>query len=94
MPPSPPDSAPPKPAPAPAPALDVTAPAFSRILVVDDEEPMRHMLELLLRREGYEVVTAESGEAAIACLQDSPMCACRAWAGWAWWSGPGPSGRS
>ena len=31
---------------------------------------MRHMLELLLRREGYEVVTAESGEAAIACLQD------------------------
>ncbi|MCX4240275.1 sigma-54 dependent transcriptional regulator [Paraliomyxa miuraensis] len=39
-------------------------------MVVDDEEPMRHMLELLLRREGYEVVTAESGETAVQRLQD------------------------
>jgi two-component system response regulator AtoC len=46
------------------------APGFSRVLVVDDEEPMRHVLDLLLRREGYEVVTAESGEAAIGRLQD------------------------
>lgn len=53
-------------------AHDVLAPDaadFKRILVVDDEEAMRHMLDLLLRREGYEVHTADSGEAAIAALQ-------------------------
>ncbi|MBL4687750.1 MAG: sigma-54-dependent Fis family transcriptional regulator [Nannocystaceae bacterium] len=52
-------------------ADDVLAPDaadFKRILVVDDEEAMRHMLDLLLRREGYEVHTADSGEAAIAIL--------------------------
>lgn len=42
---------------------------FKRVLVVDDEEAMRHMLDLLLRREGYEVTTADSAEAAIAVLQ-------------------------
>ena len=40
-------------------------PDFSRVLVVDDEEPMRHMLQLLLSREGYEVDTVASGEAAV-----------------------------
>jgi DNA-binding NtrC family response regulator len=66
---SPPDPAVPERA---APALDlaVQPPGFSRVLVVDDEEPMRHVLELLLRREGYEVATAESGEAAVLRLQD------------------------
>lgn len=49
---------------------ELEAPGFSRVLVVDDEEPMRHMLELVLRREGYEVTAAESGEAAVQCLQD------------------------
>ncbi len=39
------------------------------MLVVDDEEPMRHMLGLLLRREGYEVETAVSGEAAVEHLR-------------------------
>ncbi|MCA9580093.1 MAG: sigma-54-dependent Fis family transcriptional regulator, partial [Myxococcales bacterium] len=34
-------------------------------LVVDDEEPMRHMLELLLRRAGFSVKTVESGERAL-----------------------------
>jgi two-component system response regulator AtoC len=38
---------------------------FSRILIVDDEEPMRHMLELLLRRAGFEVLSAASGEQAL-----------------------------
>lgn len=32
-----------------------------RILVVDDEEPMRHMLKILLGQEGYEVETAVDG---------------------------------
>lgn len=48
--------------------FDVDA-RFARILVVDDEEPMRHMLELLLRREGFEVFTAPSGEAALDLLE-------------------------
>jgi two-component system, NtrC family, response regulator PilR len=32
-----------------------------RILVVDDEESIREFLEIMLRKEGYEVVTAEDG---------------------------------
>lgn len=32
-----------------------------RILVVDDEEPMRHMLKILLEQEGYQVDTATDG---------------------------------
>ena len=46
---------------------------FSRILVVDDEEPMRHMLELLLRRAGYEVRSAASGEAALELTDAEPV---------------------
>ncbi len=49
------------------------APSSSRILVVDDERSMREMLEILLRREGYEVVVAENGTAAIAILQQRPF---------------------
>ncbi|MEM9459171.1 MAG: sigma-54 dependent transcriptional regulator [Myxococcota bacterium] len=45
-------------------------PDFSRVLVVDDEEPMRHMLHLLLTREGYDVVAVGSGEAAVERLDD------------------------
>ncbi len=54
----------------PSPEVEREVPGFSRVLVVDDEEPMRHMLELLLRREGYEVTTAESAEAAVHRLED------------------------
>ncbi|MFO7563403.1 MAG: sigma-54 dependent transcriptional regulator [Enhygromyxa sp.] len=49
------------------------AAGFSRILVVDDEEPMRHMLELLLRRAGFEVRCAPSGEAALALLESESV---------------------
>ena len=45
----------------------------SRILIVDDERSMREMLEILLRREGYDVTTAENGSAAIALLQKHPF---------------------
>ena len=41
---------------------------FARVLVVDDEAPLRHMLEVLLGREGYAVLHAESAEAAIDVL--------------------------
>ncbi len=41
---------------------------FTRVLVVDDEDALRHMLELLLRRERYTVLHAQSAEAAIDVL--------------------------
>src|SRR5262245_60475878 len=40
-----------------------------RILVVDDERSMRELLAIVLRREGYEVLLAESGKSAIATLE-------------------------
>jgi len=40
-----------------------------RVLVVDDEENLRHMLTVLLKREGYEVSAVGNGEAALAELQ-------------------------
>ena len=42
---------------------------FSRVLVVDDEEALRHVLDLLFRREGFEVLEASSGEQAVEVLQ-------------------------
>ncbi len=44
-----------------------------RILVVDDERSMRELLAIVLRREGYEVLLAESGKAAIATLEREPI---------------------
>ncbi len=45
-------------------------PAVTRILVVDDEENLRHLLSEMLTHEGYEVVTACDGEEALARLTD------------------------
>ncbi len=42
---------------------------MNRILIVDDEQSMRELLSLLLRKEGYEVVTAENGAAALKAIQ-------------------------
>ena len=39
-----------------------------RVLVVDDEENIRLVLRTLLRKQGYEVEVAESGEAALALV--------------------------
>jgi two-component system response regulator PilR (NtrC family) len=41
----------------------------ARVLVVDDERSMRELLALMLRKEGYDVVVADGGEAAVAALQ-------------------------
>jgi two-component system response regulator AtoC len=38
---------------------------LKRILVIDDEESMRHMLTLILKREGYEVQAVEKGSEAL-----------------------------
>ncbi len=43
---------------------------MKKILVVDDEQSMREFLSIMLRRESFEVSTAESGDEAIALLQD------------------------
>src|SRR3989344_344368 len=40
-----------------------------RILVVDDEESLREFLEIMLKRENYEVSTAENGEKALKLLK-------------------------
>ena len=36
----------------------------SRILVVDDEESIREFLEIMLKKEGYEITLAEDGQKA------------------------------
>ena len=45
----------------------------ARILVVDDERSMRELLAIVLRREGYEVLLATSGQAAIETLEREPV---------------------
>ena len=41
------------------------------ILVVDDEQSMREMLDYLLSKQGYQVSSAESGKRAIEMLDES-----------------------
>src|SRR3989442_14197898 len=41
-----------------------------RILIVDDEEVLRDVLEAVLRPEGFDVVMASTGEQALAILDD------------------------
>ena len=40
-----------------------------RVLVVDDERSMRELLSIVLKREGYDVVLADSGRAAVTALE-------------------------
>jgi CheY-like chemotaxis protein len=42
---------------------------MDRILVVDDERPVRDALAALLRQEGYRVVVAESGHVAVEAIE-------------------------
>ncbi len=49
-----------------------------RILIIDDEESFRHMLSIILSKEGYEVETAPNGEEALQKLSsfsfDQVLC--------------------
>ena len=45
------------------------AAAPSRVLVVDDERSMRELLSIVLRRDGYEVLVAADGKAALEVLK-------------------------
>src|SRR5688572_19298109 len=48
----------------------VTAAATaSRVLVVDDERSMRELLSIVLKRDGYDVLVAETGRAAVEILK-------------------------
>jgi CheY-like chemotaxis protein len=40
-----------------------------RILVVDDEKPVREAMSLLLKQEGYRVVVAECGHTAVSAIE-------------------------
>ena len=44
-----------------------------RILIVDDEENFRHMLSVILIKEGYEVETASNGEEGLQKAVASPF---------------------
>lgn len=57
----------------------VTSSADKRkVLIVDDEGGMRHMLSVLLEREGYEIDTAEDGRAGLEKIKDNvyDLCLC------------------
>ena len=43
-----------------------------KILIVDDEESLVETLKVLLKREGFDTITAVSGSEAIEKLQDGP----------------------
>jgi two-component system response regulator AtoC len=44
-----------------------------RVLVVDDEKNMRHMLSVILEKAGYEVALAADGREGLACMESSPF---------------------
>ncbi len=44
---------------------------MTKILVVDDEKNIRRLYETELKREGYEVMTAESAEDALELMEES-----------------------
>ena len=46
---------------------------FERVLIVDDDDALRESLGLILSAEGYELVYAADGEAALAQLDETPV---------------------
>ena len=61
--------------PADSPFHPVPTPAArprATVLVVDDEEPLLKLVALCLEREGYAVLTAPNGEAALRVLEARP----------------------
>ena len=44
-----------------------------RVLIVDDEENFRHMLSVILKKEGYDVEAASNGEEALQKISLSPF---------------------
>jgi two-component system response regulator AtoC len=48
-------------------------PELKKILVVDDESSMRHMLQLVLEKEGYQVTETAEGGVALELLREEPF---------------------
>jgi len=46
---------------------------FNRLLIVDDDDALRESLELLLSAEGYRVLTADCGEAALETISEATV---------------------
>jgi CheY-like chemotaxis protein len=44
--------------------------AMKRILIIEDEKPLREAFAFLLRSEGFEVFLAENGKAGLECLAE------------------------
>ncbi|WBV41705.1 ATP-binding protein [Pseudoroseomonas cervicalis] len=62
-----------EPAPAPATPGDASAAAPGRLLLVEDEAPLRRLAERALARAGWEVMAAEDAESALELLEgDAP----------------------
>jgi CheY-like chemotaxis protein len=49
----------------------LSVPRYHRICIVDDDQPERHLLRLVLESEGYRVVEASSGQEALRLLRRS-----------------------
>jgi len=45
------------------------SPSNISVLVVDDEEPLRHLLQVSLQRQGYTVAVARNGREALVVCQ-------------------------
>ena len=56
-----------------SPPRDLTRMAKHTIMVVEDEEMMRSILRRLLQDSGYDVVTADSAEAALAAFGENDI---------------------
>jgi two-component system response regulator PilR (NtrC family) len=52
--------------------MDSLVPPPSRLLVVDDEPALRQMLEILFRRQGYEVISVAGVRRALEAIAQSP----------------------
>jgi CheY-like chemotaxis protein len=48
-------------------------PAVGRILLVEDDDALRHLLVAVLEAEGYQVATARDGEEALHVLANGPL---------------------
>jgi signal transduction histidine kinase/FixJ family two-component response regulator len=65
------DVAPEKAPPPQAPARAAAGKANQRVLLMDDEEPIRRLIELLLRRKGFDTVATADGAAAAGEFADA-----------------------
>jgi len=55
------------------PSLPPSSSFHTKILIVDDEPALRHVLEITFRRQGYEVISAPGVKSAIEALRQNPQ---------------------